>query len=101
AEVLPPEPKEIKPHPYGVELGRLAVMLKDTKAPTLSQFLATSFTRVSPAIAKRICDAAKLSPRARPARIGRHEVDSLYKAVQETKIPSPATDCLAPIGEDL
>ena len=35
---LPPEPKEIKPHPYGVELGRLQAMLKDTDAPTLSQF---------------------------------------------------------------
>ena len=101
SEVLPPEPKEIKPHPYGVELGRLAVMLKDTKAPTLSQFLASSFTRVSPAIAKRICETAKLSTRARPAHIGRHEVDNLYKAIQETKIPAPATDCLAPIGEEL
>ncbi len=29
AEVLPPEPKEIKPHPYGVELGRLAAMLEE------------------------------------------------------------------------
>ena len=101
ADVLPPEPKEIKPHPYGVELGRLAAMLKDSKAPTLSQFLSSSFTRVSPAVAKRICDAAKLSTRARPGRIGRHEVDNLYRAVQETKIPAPATDCLAPIGEEL
>ena len=32
---LPPEPKEIKPHPYGVELGRLVAMLKETKAPTI------------------------------------------------------------------
>ncbi len=100
-DVLPPEPKEIKPHPYGVELGMLATMLKDAKAPTLSQFLSTSFTRVSPIIAKRICDTAKLSSRARPARIGRHEVDSLYKAIQETRISAPSTDCLAPVGEPL
>ena len=30
--MLPPEPKEIKPHPYGIELGLLVTMLKDTKA---------------------------------------------------------------------
>ena len=36
---LPAEPKEIKPHPYGVELGRLVTMLKATKATTLTQFL--------------------------------------------------------------
>ena len=47
-EVLPPEPKEIKPHPYGVELGMLVAMLKETKAPTISQFLTHSFSRVSP-----------------------------------------------------
>ena len=45
---LPPEPKEIKPHPYGVELGRLVTMLKDTPAGTISQFLTESFSRVTP-----------------------------------------------------
>src|SRR5215510_13985923 len=29
---LPPEPVEIKPHPYGIELGQLVTMLKDTSA---------------------------------------------------------------------
>src|SRR5439155_21139559 len=27
---LPPEPQEIKPHPYGIELGRLITMIKET-----------------------------------------------------------------------
>jgi len=98
---LPPEPKEIKPHPYGIELGRLVTMLKDTKEPTLSSFLTGSFSRVSSSVARRICEAAKLSTRARPTRIGRHEGDALFKAIQETRISSPATDCISPIGEDL
>ena len=98
---LPPEPKEIKPHPYGVELGRLLAMLKDNKEPTISKFLITSFSRVSPAVARRICEAAKISSRARPTRIGHHEADELYKAIQKTKISNPATDCIAPIGEEL
>jgi len=100
-EQLPPEPREIKPHPYGVELGMLVTMLKDTKAPTLSQFLGHSFSRVSPAVAKRICTGAKLTTRANPKKIGRHEADELYKAIQATKIPAPATDCISPIGEEL
>ncbi len=44
ATQLPPEPKEIKPHPYGVELGMLVTMLQSTKAGTLSQFLTESFS---------------------------------------------------------
>ena len=98
---LPPEPKEILPHPYGVELGRLVTMLKDSEASTLSQFLTGSFSRVSSGVASRICEAAKLSGRASVKKIGRHEVESLYKAIQETKIPSPSTDCIIPIGEEL
>ena len=98
---LPHEPREIKPHPYGVELGRLANMLKETSEPTLSSFLTSSFSRVSPAVARRICNTAKLSTRARTTRIGQREADSLYSAIQETKISNPSTDCICPIGEEL
>jgi len=101
AEQLPPEPREIKPHPYGVELGWLVTMLKDTKANTLSGFLTESFSRVSPAVAQKILETAELSSRANPRRLGRHEAEKLFQALQSTKIQSPATDCLSPIGEEL
>ena len=98
---LPPEPKEIKPHPYGVELGRLVTMLKDTPSGTITQFMTESFSRVSSTVAKNICGTAKISPRANPRRIGRQEADALYQAIQATRISAPATDCLVPIGEPL
>jgi DNA topoisomerase-6 subunit B len=101
ADHLPPEPKEIKPHPYGVELGMLVTMLQATKANTLAQFLTDSFSRVSPAVARKICETAGLTPRTRATKIGRLEVEKLFKAIQDTKIPAPATDCLVPIGEQL
>jgi DNA topoisomerase-6 subunit B len=100
-QTLPPEPKEIKPHPYGIELGRLVTMLKDSKATTLSAFLTGSFSRVSSAVARRICNEARLTTRASPKRIGRREADSLYQAIQRTKISAPSTDCISPIGEEL
>jgi DNA topoisomerase-6 subunit B len=101
ATQLPPEPKEIKPHPYGIELGRLVTMLKDSQTGTLSQFLTDSFSRVSPGVARTICETAKVSTRANPKRIGRHEADSLFAAIQQTKIGAPSTDCICPIGEPL
>ena len=100
-DTLPVEPKEIKPHPYGVELGRLLAMLKATDAGTLSQFLTSSFSRVSPAIARKICTTAGVKVRASTRKIGRGEVDRLYEAIQATKISAPKTDCIAPIGEEL
>ncbi|MBX3414858.1 MAG: DNA topoisomerase VI subunit B [Pirellulales bacterium] len=98
---LPREPKEIKPHPYGVELGMLVTMLKDAKGQTLSSFLSSSFSRVSSGVARRICEEAKLSTRASTTRIGRQEADRLYQAIQKTKIPAPTSDCISPIGEPL
>jgi DNA topoisomerase-6 subunit B len=96
---LPPEPKEIKPHPYGVELGRLVTMLQEHPKITLSQFLTQSFSRVSHGTARKLCDTAKLSTRITAGKLGRGEADALFKAIQETKIPPPATDCVVPIGE--
>jgi DNA topoisomerase-6 subunit B len=101
AEKLPPEPKEIKPHPYGVELGRLITLLHDAPNMTVSQFLTQTFSRVTGHVARKICDTAKISTRASTKRIGRKEADSLFQAIQATRIASPATDCISPIGEEL
>ena len=101
AKVLPREPKEIKPHPYGVELGRLATMMEDSQPMTISEFLRTNFSRVTPAVAKKVCQTAKVSTRSNVRKVGRKEVDALYQAIQGTKISNPATDCICPIGEEL
>src|SRR5439155_228509 len=96
---LPPAPREIKPHPYGIELGMLLKMLQDTKSHSLSGFLASDFSRVSPRLAEDICKAAGLSARARPRDIHGQASETLYKAIQSTKIMAPPTNCLSPVGE--
>src|SRR5262249_16120339 len=98
---LPPEAKEIKPHPYGIELGRLIAMLKDTRESTVSAFLSSSFSRVSSSAAKKICDTPKISTRMSPSKAGRNEAEELFKAIQSAKLPPPSTDCINPIGEEL
>ena len=101
AKQLPDQTKEIKPHPYGVELGVLIKMLHDTQARTLQSFLHSDFSRVSTRVAKLICESADVSERSRPSRIARQEADSLFKAINKTKLMNPPTDCLSPIGEEL
>ena len=96
---LPPSPREIKPHPYGIELGMLLKMLQDTKSHWLSGFLSGDFSRVSPRLAEDICKAASLSPRARPRDVHGQAAENLYKGIQATKIMAPPTNCLSPIGE--
>lgn len=110
SQELPPETKEIQPHPHGVELGVLMKMLKEgtearrhegTKgatARTLNGFLQERFCRVTSRVAHEICAAAKLKPNARSADLEPGEAERLYQAMQTVKIKAPPTDCLAPIG---
>jgi len=91
-------PKAIRPHPYGVELGVLIKMMKDTKQRTLVGFLAKEFSRVSSRVAAQIADSAGVSHRANPNRLAQADADNIYKAINKTKIMAPATNCICPIG---
>ncbi|MGQ9651399.1 MAG: DNA topoisomerase VI subunit B [Phycisphaerae bacterium] len=99
-DVMPAQTQEIKPHPHGVELGLLIKMLHETRSHWLSGFLQSEFCRVGPKVAEEICQAARLNPRAHPKRIARQEAEKLYEAIQKTRLMSPPTNCLAPIGAE-
>jgi DNA topoisomerase VI subunit B len=98
--VLPLEPREIKPHPYGIELGALIKMMKETPARQLGAALQRDFSRVSARVAEEICRVADLRPGANPHTIVVNEAERLHKAINSVKIMSPPTNCLSPIGEE-
>jgi DNA topoisomerase-6 subunit B len=98
---IPPEMAEIKPHPYGVELGVLMQMFRDTTARNLRSCLSGDFSRVSSKTSLAICEKARVAPTRRPSEINRDEAERVHKAIQDTKIMAPPTDCIAPIGEQL
>ena len=100
---LPPETKEIQPHPKGIELGILIQMLRDFEAAnrgggTLYNFLQDMFCRVSPGKAGDFCKAVGGHSRTKVGDLTPPQIEQLFKAMQEAKLPSPPTDCLAPIG---
>jgi DNA topoisomerase-6 subunit B len=96
---LPAAPREIKPHPYGIELGVLLKMLQDTKSHWVGGFLASDFSRVSPRTAQEICQRAAIDPKMLVRKVHGDTAESLYRAIQQTKLMNPPTDCLSPMGE--
>ena len=100
-EELPREAKAIKPHPYGIELGILLKMLKWTEAKTLRNFLMEEFSRVGNETAKEICENSALLPNSMPQDITRDAAERLVEGIKKTKIRSPPTDCISPIGDTL
>jgi DNA topoisomerase-6 subunit B len=99
-EKLPVEPKEIKPHLYGVEVGIMSRMLKNTKARTIVSFLTSEFSRVGSLSAKQIVKTAEIDPMTSPRKLEHKDIVALVDAVKETKLSRPPTDCLSPLGED-
>src|SRR3989449_2952791 len=100
-EELPPKTVEIKPHPYGIELGTFLAMAKETKSHKLTGFLAEEFSRISARVAKEICEKAGVPPETRPRSLDLQEAKAILDAIKSVKIMAPPTDCLSPIGEKL
>jgi DNA topoisomerase-6 subunit B len=101
---LPKEAAEIKPHPHGVELGALMLMARESKSHDVRGFLQSAFSRVSAQSANDILAKVPWGKKAvRPRVLGanRTMADELHKAVAATKLMSPPTNCLSPIGDEL
>jgi DNA topoisomerase VI subunit B len=97
-EKQPDKTVEIKPHPYGIELGMMLRMLKDTESRTLSSFLMSDFSRVGTGTAKTICENASILPNTKPREISREMGEKLMQGIKDTKIIAPPTNCISPIG---
>ena len=97
---LPFIPVEIKPHPYGVELGLLFKMARDSSVKQISAFLQSDFSRVSPRLAGEICKKAKVRKTLRPSKITLKQTEALHDAINQTQIRSPSADCIGPIGAE-
>ena len=95
---LPKKPTEIKPHPYGVELGVLISMMKSTESRTLQSFLSSEFSRVGSGTAKTICQNGALLPNTKPKEMTREMSEKLLEGIKQTKLFAPPTDCISPIG---
>jgi DNA topoisomerase-6 subunit B len=99
---MPPETQEIQPHPRGVELGTLLQMVKDhqqlDKSATLYNFLQERFSRVSAATASNFCEAIGITTRTKCSDVEPQQIEKLFQAFMESKLPPPPTDCLAPVG---
>jgi len=100
---LPPETAEIKPHPYGVELGTFLTMLNKTEEKQLSGFFRKEFCRVPPSAVKDLTAAASVKGKSYSGSTWIKAIESsdgekIYTALQDAKLRSPPTDCLSPIG---
>ncbi|MBR4504841.1 MAG: DNA topoisomerase VI subunit B [Candidatus Methanomethylophilaceae archaeon] len=100
-DIMPPRPKEIKPHPEGMEIGDLLKYSSASAQKTVSAFLKNDFSRITDRIAKEIVQKSGVDGDKKPSAITREDAIAILAAIADVKIMAPPTDCLSPIGDTL
>lgn len=99
SDKVPKPPKEIKPHPRGIEVDDILSMAKATKARRVNSFLVAEFSRISNAKVKEIQELVSFDLKKNPRRITWAECEELVKAIDQVKFLAPPTEGLHPIDE--
>jgi DNA topoisomerase-6 subunit B len=101
---IPKPPKEVKPHPYGVDIEQIKYMIhqKDGKAIKLRDFLINEFQHVGEATADEILQKAGLRGSIEIHRLTDEQIAKLVEAMKNLeKLRPPSPESLSVIGEDL
>ena len=100
-DIMPPRPKEIKPHPEGMEIGDLMKYAANTQQKTMKAFMKNDFSRITDRLANDIFEISGVDPNLKPSKLTRDDAIKIIDAITKVKIMAPPTDCLSPIGDTL
>lgn len=99
---IPPPPREVKPHPHGIDIEMLKIMIGETKAQTLLDFVSDEFQGVGRVIAERFLQAYGFESSRNPKELSKEELEALARALKEfSEFRKPRAEHLSPIGADL
>ncbi|MHA1916953.1 MAG: DNA topoisomerase VI subunit B [Candidatus Ranarchaeia archaeon] len=98
---LPVSPKEILPHPYGVDVEIVTREVNRSTQSTLLDFLTSKFHRLGPKTARKFLQYVNFPVTFSPKDLTRKQIVELVRALK--KYPNflpPDAKCLSPIGID-
>ena len=101
---IPKPPKEVKPHPYGVDIEQIKYMIhaKDGKDVKLRDFLINEFQSIGEVTADEILKNAGLKGSTSIHSLTDEQIAKLVDAMKKVpKLKPPSPDALSVIGEDL
>ncbi|MFW9964190.1 MAG: DNA topoisomerase VI subunit B [Candidatus Sifarchaeia archaeon] len=99
---LPVAPREMKPHPCGIDVELLKKMINVTKARTMKAFMKNSFQRVGNSIAEEFLVYSGIGLDRNPSELGQDELVTLMnKLASFEKFLPPSSKSLSPAGIDV
>ncbi|MHA1806147.1 MAG: DNA topoisomerase VI subunit B [Candidatus Thorarchaeota archaeon] len=99
---LPRKPREMKPHPRGIDVETLKNMIAMTRKKTLASFMMGSFQRVGKTIAEDFLNRAGLDPRQSPSTVTNKDLLSMMHTLTSyDAFIAPSSESLSPAGKEL
>lgn len=96
---LPKPPKEIKPHPHGIDLDTLNAMIEAERGgTTVLQFLTKRFSSIGDTSAKTLLKKVGISPKKKVKGLSREERLALVRAMKQHDWRPPPASALSPVG---
>ena len=101
-DTLPIAPKEMKPHPRGIDVELLKKMIGVTRTRTLKSFMKSSFQRVGISIAEDFLAYSGLDTERDPSTLEQQELVTLMNALAGfDKFLPPSPKSLSPASTDV
>lgn len=104
---MPRPPREIKPHPLGLDVGTFQRLLVDHggKYRNILRFLIGELSQVGEDTARKVLALAGVDPKESPRKIANDvgKIKAILEAFRDgsIKLRRPSVACLSPIGENL
>jgi DNA topoisomerase-6 subunit B len=100
---LPKPPKEVKPHPYGVDVELIKTLIqRQTDGIRVREFLIKEFQSIGEATADKLLDISKVDPNRDVKTLTDEEIVRLSEVMKKFEdFRPPSADALSVIGEEL
>ncbi len=98
---MPAPPKEAKPHPHGIDLDQMKMLIKRSNARTLLQLLSNELQSVGTIMARKFLEEIGLDPNMNPKKLDNDSLVKLVDSMKSYRFRAPKSDHLSPIGEEL
>jgi DNA topoisomerase-6 subunit B len=101
-ENLPRTPREMKPHPRGVDVEMLKSMISQTQTKTFSSFMTRSFQRVGATTSRNLILHAGVEAKRNPKEMTDEDLVSIMRSLSAyEKFQPPSAESLSPAGMEL
>ncbi len=101
-KLMPPPPKETKPHPYGVDVETIQRLVRMTSTRNMVDFMRTHFHRVGDVTARKFLQSTGIAETRNPTKLKPEEIVRLVHMMKRFDgFIAPDASCLSPLGEEL